>query len=146
MPQAQGQNLEFSNLKVFVLANSQIKGSIPKWLSGCKMLQMLDLSWNHLSGGIPPWIGKLNNLYYLDLSNNSFTGRIPQSFTMFLSLQPNNSSLEGTLFAFPFDTVETGTLKRMKLQPLSGLRSPLNIFFSPFCHLTVVSTIKSKVS
>ncbi|KAL5171889.1 Phytosulfokine receptor 1 [Glycine soja] len=137
MPQAQGQNLEFSNLKVFVLANSQIKGSIPKWLSGCKMLQMLDLSWNHLSGGIPPWIGKLNNLYYLDLSNNSFTGRIPQSFTMFLSLQPNNSSLEGTLFAFPFDTVETGTLKRMKYEKLSNLRPSL---------LLMVSTIKSKVS
>ncbi|KAH1149182.1 hypothetical protein GLYMA_16G048300v4 [Glycine max] len=132
MPQAQGQNLEFSNLKVFVLANSQIKGSIPKWLSGCKMLQMLDLSWNHLSGGIPPWIGKLNNLYYLDLSNNSFTGRIPQSFTMFLSLQPNNSSLEGTLFAFPFDTVETGTLKRMKYEKLSNLRPSLLLSYKGF--------------
>nr|KYP63546.1 Phytosulfokine receptor 1 [Cajanus cajan] len=76
----QGQNLEFSNLKVFALGNSQIKGSIPNWLSGCKMLQMLDLSWNHLTGSIPSWIGKFNNLYYLDLSNNSFTGNIPQSF------------------------------------------------------------------
>ncbi|TKY62977.1 Phytosulfokine receptor 1 [Spatholobus suberectus] len=101
MPQLQGQNLEFSNLKVFVLANSQIKGSFPKWLSGCKMLQMLDLSWNHLTGSIPSWIGKFNNLYYLDLSNNSFTGNIPQSLTMFLSLQHKNSSLEGTLPAFP---------------------------------------------
>jgi len=42
MPQPQGQNLGFSNLKVFLLANGQIKGSFPKWLSGCKMLQMLD--------------------------------------------------------------------------------------------------------
>ncbi|TKY62979.1 Phytosulfokine receptor 1 [Spatholobus suberectus] len=82
MPQPQGQNLEFNNLKVFLLGNGQIKGSLPKWLSGCKMLQMLDLSWNRLTGSIPSWIGKFNNLYYLDLSNNSFTGKIPQSMTM----------------------------------------------------------------
>lgn len=72
------QDLSFSNFKVFVLANSQIKGSIPKWLSGCKKLQMLDLSWNHLSGSIPSWFGKFDNLFYLDLSNNSFSGNIPE--------------------------------------------------------------------
>ncbi|XP_061358296.1 phytosulfokine receptor 1-like [Gastrolobium bilobum] len=108
----QGQNLDFSNLKVFVLADSQIKGSIPKWLSGCKMLQMLDLSWNHLSGSIPSWFGKFNNLYYWDLSNNSFTGNIPQSLNMVLSLQYRNFSLEGKLSAFPFYT--SGNMKGMK--------------------------------
>ncbi|RDY13229.1 Phytosulfokine receptor 1, partial [Mucuna pruriens] len=102
MPQPQGKNLEFSNLKVFVLANGQMKGSFPKWLSGCKKLEMLDLSWNHLTGSIPSWIGQFNNLYYLDLSNNSFTGYIPQSLAIVLSLQFRNLSLEGTIFAFPF--------------------------------------------
>ncbi|KAG4940316.1 hypothetical protein JHK87_044187 [Glycine soja] len=54
--------------------HNQSKGSIPKWLSRRKKLQMLDLSWNHLSGSIPSWFGKFDNLFYLDLSNNSFTG------------------------------------------------------------------------
>ncbi|KAG5107562.1 hypothetical protein JHK84_044469 [Glycine max] len=56
------------------VCTSQSKGSIPKWLSRRKKLQMLDLSWNHLSGSIPSWFGKFDNLFYLDLSNNSFTG------------------------------------------------------------------------
>ncbi|RDX78566.1 Phytosulfokine receptor 1, partial [Mucuna pruriens] len=128
--QPQGQNLEFRNLKVFVLANGQMKGSFPKWLSGCKKLEMLDLSWNHLTGSIPSWIGQFNNLYYLDLSNNSFTGKIPQSLTMFLSLQLKNSSMEGTLFAFPVYTLETGTLKRMKYEKVSNLRPSLLLSYN----------------
>lgn len=122
----QDQNLEFSNLKVFVLANSQIKGSFPKWLSGCKMLQLLDLSWNHLSGSIPSWIGRFDNLYYLDLSNNSFSGNIPQSLTKVLSLQQRNFSLEGTLSAFPFYT--KGSVKGLKYKKVSSFRS--SIFLS----------------
>lgn len=126
----QGQNLEFSNLKVFALGNSQIKGSIPNWLSGCKMLQMLDLSWNHLTGSIPSWIGKFNNLYYLDLSNNSFTGNIPQSLTMFLSLQHKNSSLERTLSVFSFYSRGTGTLRRIKYEKFSSFRPSLLLCYN----------------
>ncbi|CAJ1790135.1 unnamed protein product [Sphenostylis stenocarpa] len=130
MRQLNGQNPEFSNLKVFVLANSQITGSIPKWLSACKMLQMLDLSMNHLTGSIPSWIGKFNSLYYLDLSNNSFTGNIPQSFTMFMNLQQKNSSLEATLSAFPLYLLGTGASKRLKYEKLSNLRPSLLLSYN----------------
>ncbi|XP_027350498.1 phytosulfokine receptor 1-like [Abrus precatorius] len=128
MPQI--QNLEFKSVKFLSLASSKIKGSIPEWLSGCKMLQMLDLSWNHLSGSIPSWIGKFNNLYYLDLSNNSFTGNIPQSLTWILCLQHKNSSLQGTLSAFPLYTIGTGTLKKIKYQKVSSFRPSLLLSYN----------------
>lgn len=127
MPQ---KSLQFSNLKVFVLANSRIKGSFPKWLSSCKMLQMLDLSWNHLSGSIASWIGMFDDLYYLDLSNNSFTGNIPKSLTNVLSLQHRNFSLEGkTISGFPFYT--TGGMKKgMKYKKVSSFRPSLFLSYN----------------
>ncbi|KAK7336241.1 hypothetical protein VNO77_16777 [Canavalia gladiata] len=124
----QGENLEFSNLEVFVLANSHIRGSIPKWLSGCKKLQMLDLSWNHLSGSIPSWFGQFENLFYLDLSNNSFSGIIPQKLTMILSLQNRNFSLEGALSNFPFYT--GGNAKGMKYKKVSSFRPSLFLSYN----------------
>ncbi|XP_054778926.1 phytosulfokine receptor 1-like isoform X2 [Prosopis cineraria] len=89
----------FKSLQVLVLANSQIKGSVPKWLKGCKMLQFVDLSWNSLSGIIPSWFGKLDHLFYLDLSNNSLTGEIPESLTMILGIQNSNFSSRGTSYS-----------------------------------------------
>ncbi|XP_010030924.2 phytosulfokine receptor 1 [Eucalyptus grandis] len=74
-------DLLFPNLKVFLIGNSQLKGSIPVWLRGCENLQLLDLSWNQLSGSIPGWIGDFRFLFYLDLGNNSFTGDIPKSLS-----------------------------------------------------------------
>lgn len=74
-------DLLFPYLKVFVIGNSQLKGSIPVWLRGCKNLQLLDLSWNQLSGRIPGWIDGFDFLFYLDLGNNSFTGDIPWSLS-----------------------------------------------------------------
>ncbi|XP_056163269.1 phytosulfokine receptor 1-like [Syzygium oleosum] len=74
-------DLLFPYLKVFVIGNSQLKGSIPVWLSGCENLQLLDLSWNQLSGRIPSWIGDFDFLFYLGLGNNSFTGDIPRSLS-----------------------------------------------------------------
>ncbi|KAK7395974.1 hypothetical protein VNO78_16623 [Psophocarpus tetragonolobus] len=132
-PPPEGQDLEFSNLKVFVLGNSQIEGSFPAWLRGCKMLQMLDLSRNHLTGSIPSWIGKFNNLYYLDLTNNSFTGHIPQSLTMLLSLQHKNFSLEGTPFAFPLYAYGSGnnTFKRtITYKKVSSFRPSLLLSYN----------------
>ncbi|KAK4793722.1 hypothetical protein SAY86_024157 [Trapa natans] len=78
MPQK--PNLQFRMLQTLIIANSQLRGSLPVWLSGCPKLQVLDLSMNRLSGSIPLWIGMLNHLFYLDLSRNSLTGDIPGSF------------------------------------------------------------------
>ncbi|KAK7272552.1 hypothetical protein RJT34_29216 [Clitoria ternatea] len=71
----------FESLMILALGNCGLKGHIPAWLSNCKKLEVLDLSWNHLNGSIPSWIGHMDNLFYLDFSNNSLTGEIPKSLT-----------------------------------------------------------------
>ncbi|XP_077220574.1 phytosulfokine receptor 1-like isoform X1 [Tasmannia lanceolata] len=76
----------FESLKVLIIANCGLSGSIPLWLGECSMLQLLDLSWNKLEGSIPSYFGSLNSLFYLDLSNNSLSGEIPISLTKLNSL------------------------------------------------------------
>ncbi|KAM5566498.1 phytosulfokine receptor 1 [Rosa sericea] len=78
--------IHFSKLKVFIIANSRLTGSIPQWLSKSSKLQLLDISWNCLEGTVPAWFGNFTNLFYLDISNNSFTGDIPRSLTGLQSL------------------------------------------------------------
>jgi Leucine-rich repeat (LRR) protein len=94
--------LHFDNLKVLIIANCRLKGSIPTWLRNCTKLQLLDLSWNRLAGTIPWWIGNFESLFYLDLSNNSFAGEIPRNFTGLVSLISGNISSEETSRDFPF--------------------------------------------
>ncbi|CDY15822.1 BnaC02g34410D [Brassica napus] len=84
----------FEKLKVLVVANCRLTGSVPRWLSSSRDLQLLDLSWNRLTGAIPSWIGDFNYLFYLDLSNNSFTGEIPKSLTQLQSLTSGSISLD----------------------------------------------------
>ncbi|XWS69513.1 hypothetical protein CRYUN_Cryun04dG0185100 [Craigia yunnanensis] len=95
-------NLHFEKLKVLIIANCKLKGSIPQWLRNITALQLLDLSWNHLAGTIPWWFGSYRDLFYLDLSNNSFTGEIPKSLTELPSLIHGNISLEEPSPDFPF--------------------------------------------
>ena len=96
-------SLEFKNLNSLILANCQLRGPIPQWLSHCHNLQFLDLSWNHLGGNIPSWFGKFESLFYLDLSNNSLKGEIPKSLTELQSLISGNITIEEPNLSFLFD-------------------------------------------
>ncbi|PRQ39014.1 putative non-specific serine/threonine protein kinase [Rosa chinensis] len=78
--------IQFAKLKVLIIANCRLTGSMPQWLSNSNMLQLLDLSWNHFEGTIPVWFGNFGSLFYLDISNNSLTGDIPRSLTELRSL------------------------------------------------------------
>lgn len=91
-------NFSFENTRLFVIANCQLTGSMPPWLSSSTKLQILDLSWNSLTGEIPSSIADFRYLFYLDLSNNSLSGSIPSSFTQFRSLLNLNNSLKGEIF------------------------------------------------
>lgn len=93
--------LKFERLKVLVIANCRLSGSIPQWLRNSRQLQLLDLSWNHLSGTIPEWFGEFVSLFYLDLSNNSFTGEIPKNITGLQGLISREISLEEPSQDFP---------------------------------------------
>lgn len=86
-------SFEFVGLKTLVIANCRLTGHIPQWLSGCRDLQLLDLSWNRMGGSIPPWFGNLSSLFYVDLSNNSFTGNLPKELTEMRSLISGNVSM-----------------------------------------------------
>ena len=87
-------SLRFKKLKVLVVPNCRLTGSVPRWLSKSSNLELLDLSWNSLTGAIPNWIGGFTNLFYLDLSRNSFTGEIPKSLTRLHSLISQEISAE----------------------------------------------------
>ncbi|RWR92883.1 phytosulfokine receptor 1 [Cinnamomum micranthum f. kanehirae] len=94
--------LGFQSLKVFVVPNCLLLGSIPAWLQRCSKLQVLDLSWNRLGGSIPPWFSSLDSLFYLDLSNNSLTGEIPRSLTQLKGLISHSFLQEDSSSNFPF--------------------------------------------
>lgn len=96
------RNFHFENLKVLIIANCKLSGSVPYWLMNSTDLQLLDLSWNHLTGVIPSWLGNFKSLFYLDLSNNTFTGEIPISLAGLQSLIFRNISLEQPAPDFPF--------------------------------------------
>ncbi|UOQ73452.1 hypothetical protein [Hymenobacter cellulosilyticus] len=80
----------------------QFSGRIPRQLSGCRDLVVLDLRFNRLSGtipveltllpinqlllagnqlrgSVPETLGQMKSLFHLDLSRNQFTGPIPSS-------------------------------------------------------------------
>ncbi|XP_057777784.1 phytosulfokine receptor 1 [Salvia miltiorrhiza] len=86
-------SFEFLGLKTLAIASCRLTGDIPQWLSGCRDLQLLDLSWNRMGGSIPPWFGNLSSLFYLDLSNNSFTGNLPKELTQMHSFISGNVSM-----------------------------------------------------
>ncbi|KAL1568730.1 phytosulfokine receptor 1-like [Salvia divinorum] len=86
-------SFKFLGLKTLVIANCRLTGDIPQWLSRCRDLQLLDLSWNRMGGSIPPWFGNLSSLFYLDLSNNSFTGTLPKELTEMQSMISGNVSM-----------------------------------------------------
>ncbi|QHO31784.1 hypothetical protein HN51_019943 [Arachis hypogaea] len=86
----QNVTLGFESLLILAFGNCGLKGQIPPWISNCRKLGVLDLSWNNLNGSIPSWIGHTDSLFYLDLSNNSLTGGIPKSLTELRGLMSTN--------------------------------------------------------
>ncbi|KAL1221106.1 Phytosulfokine receptor 1 [Cardamine amara subsp. amara] len=114
-------SLRFEKLKVLVIANCRLTGSMPKWLSLSNDLQLLDLSWNRLNGYIPIWIGDFKNLFYLDLSNNSFTGEIPKSLTQLESLTSRrNVSFDEPSPDFPFFMKRNESARALQYNQIVG--------------------------
>ncbi|CAH8266506.1 unnamed protein product [Arabidopsis lyrata] len=113
-------SLHFEKLKVLVVANCKLTGSMPSWLSSSNELQLLDLSWNRLTGAIPSWIGSFKDLFYLDLSNNSFTGEIPKSLTQLPSLASRNISFNEPSPDFPFFMKRNESARALQYNQIFG--------------------------
>ncbi|GMH14174.1 hypothetical protein Nepgr_016015 [Nepenthes gracilis] len=68
---------DMKQLKVLVLRNCLLTGTIPKYIGDMTKLNTLDLSFNKLTGKIPDTIQNLQSLVYMFLTNNSLSGSIP---------------------------------------------------------------------
>lgn len=89
-----GQGWEFltalrncSFLKVLVLEQNQLQGTIPSSIGNLSSLQQLFLNDNELSGAVPPSIGNLRGLIRLTLGDNSFSGTIKEWVGKLTNLQ-----------------------------------------------------------
>ncbi|ONK79516.1 uncharacterized protein A4U43_C01F7150 [Asparagus officinalis] len=97
VPEPAVPNPSCTNLKALDLADNQLEGEFPLFVTRFSGLQELDLSSNRLSGSIPDSILKLNNLQRLNLSYNNFSGVVPPLSKFGAeSLQGNNPSLCGS--------------------------------------------------
>ncbi|KAM4098316.1 hypothetical protein ACJW30_07G068200 [Castanea mollissima] len=138
-------SLEFKNLNSLILANCQLRGPIPQWLSGCHNLQFLDLSWNHLGGNIPSWVGKFNSLFYLDLSNNSLKGEIPKSLTELQSLISGKVTIEEPVSSFQLYTARQGG-PGLSYRQISSFRLPYSNNLSGMTDLEKLDLSHNKLS
>ncbi|XP_020417829.1 receptor-like protein 2 [Prunus persica] len=68
----------FQNLRYLSLANCQLTGQIPVWLSKLKNLEILHLENNQITGPIPSWLGTLPRLFSLNLAGNRISGEFPK--------------------------------------------------------------------
>ncbi|KAK9940855.1 hypothetical protein M0R45_017495 [Rubus argutus] len=72
----------FQNLRFLSLANCELTGQIPAYLSKLKKLELLYLGNNRITGSIPSWLGTLPRLYSIDLSSNLISGEFPKELCM----------------------------------------------------------------
>ncbi|GAA0158269.1 hypothetical protein Leryth_004510 [Lithospermum erythrorhizon] len=89
-----------TSLKLLILNNNRIEGTLPKSIGNCTNLIWLSLSNNHLTGEIPEKIGNLLNVSILQLANNLFSGEIPPEIgkcKSLLWLDMSHNSLSGNI-------------------------------------------------
>ncbi|KAJ6857673.1 receptor-like protein 15 isoform X3 [Populus alba x Populus x berolinensis] len=67
-------------LKVLLMSENGVNGSIPSSLGNISSLRVLDISNNSLQGQIPGWIWNMSSLEFLDLSGNKFSGPLQPRF------------------------------------------------------------------
>lgn len=122
-------DIRFPNVKVLIIANCRLSGTMPQWLQRCTQLQLLDISWNRLAGAIPEWVGSFGLLFYLDLSNNSFTGGIPKSITGLDCLVNRTISAKNgsSLPDFPYFMRTNLSLKGNQYNQVSSFRPTIDL-------------------
>ncbi|KAI9072114.1 hypothetical protein K1719_014973 [Acacia pycnantha] len=110
--------IELKSLEVLVLSNSQIKGLVPQWLRGCKMLLFVDLSWNSLSGSIPSWFDSIRTGDTQTRQPNRL--EYPSLSRLHSSLVLSYNKLEGSIWA-GFENLKGLHVMDLKHNRLSGV-------------------------
>ncbi|KAJ0508718.1 putative protein kinase RLK-Pelle-DLSV family [Helianthus annuus] len=89
---------DLKSLRVLVLRNNRISGTIPTDIGEYQNLTQLDLSFNNLRGEIPRDLFNLSQLSFLFLGNNSLYGTLPAVKSATLrNLDFSYNELSGTL-------------------------------------------------
>lgn len=73
---------EDCQLNGLILKGNRLQGEVPRSLSKCRSLKILDLGNNHLNGTFPVWLGDLPILQVLFLKSNKFHGPVEFSSTI----------------------------------------------------------------
>lgn len=110
----------FVNLVLFDMSNNRIIGTIPPDIGKLQNLQVLYLDQNHLSGDIPSSLGNLSSLSNVFLADNHLKGNIPSSLGNCQSL--NELSFSGNNISGPIPLQIFGILSLTILLDLSENR------------------------
>lgn len=127
-------------LKLLVLNEVGLSGSLPTNIGNLINLEILDLSKNALEGNIPSSIGNLTLLKYMDLNSNrkndpdtevfltSLNGSIPDEIGNLVSLQYLNLAVNNFEGNIPANIGKLSLLREMKLDNnmFTGLPSNLS--------------------
>ncbi|CAL2247304.1 unnamed protein product [Prunus armeniaca] len=113
--------LGFQNLRLLSLANSDLIGKIPLWLSKLKNLEILALGSNQITGPIPSWLGTLPRLFSISLLDNRISGEFPKQLCQLprLLYEPNIASqadqyeFELLVFSFKINTNQTFPMQKL---------------------------------
>ncbi|WZZ72970.1 hypothetical protein YC2023_084340 [Brassica napus] len=89
---------DMKSLRILVLRNNNLTGTIPSDIGEFSNLEQVDLSFNQLHGPIPASLFNLNQLTHLFLGNNTLNGSLPTQKSQSLSdIDVSYNDLSGSL-------------------------------------------------
>ncbi|KAI4357209.1 hypothetical protein L6164_001173 [Bauhinia variegata] len=121
------------HLSSLQLNSNLLRGKLPKYLTTCKLLEVLDIGNNQINGKFPCWLDNMPNLGVLVLRSNKFHGSIecPVNKASWSQLQIFDLSSNGFSGRIPLAFLKTWKLmakendkKLLKLNQLQ-FQSPL---------------------
>ncbi|KAG7024598.1 Receptor protein-tyrosine kinase CEPR1, partial [Cucurbita argyrosperma subsp. argyrosperma] len=116
-------------LRVLRLGQSGLRGTFPRGITNCSVLEELDMSFLSMTGTLPDF-SPLRNLRILDMSYNNFTGDFPLSVFSLTKLERLNFNEDNNfnMWQLPEDLSELTKMKSMVLTTcMLGGRIPATI-------------------
>ncbi|KAG6632578.1 receptor-like protein 2 [Carya illinoinensis] len=100
----------FQNLQYLGLAQCQLTGQLPIWLSKLKKLEILGLSFNRITGSIPGWLSTLPRLSRINLSHNLILGEFPKELCALPALVSKQALMDNSSLIFSIFAIRNGTI------------------------------------
>jgi Leucine-rich repeat (LRR) protein len=103
-------SVAFENLQALDLAECQLTGQLPIWLSKLKKLEYLNLYSNRITGSIPVWLSTLPRLLCLELSDNLISGEFPKELCELPALVSPKARFDNSYLNLPILIITTSTI------------------------------------